>query len=350
MNAACTMVPGTSVSPKRRSGAAQPSWTTVTENPESTAARTVASTHMLLIIPRWSMLGPVGTVRFGPRLLVGPAERVEVVEAASQLAPRHLCRVAGEGQQVVAKLRFGSRRIGATDRRADRQPHEGRGSLEQERQLAHTHANAVVDDANEPAASMRGTRRRLKASEASAAAVHATAAAGRLPVMRLPLVIVLTLTAACALAAPSAAVPPTTQTIVQHNVVEDQGQACGFPVRWTIDLTVERTRFFDQDGTLVRIIDHVREDNTVENLATGFVLREGPDAFQQVITFEGGTAQVAINGLALNLQGEQLKDVGRVILENAVIVFSAGPHPAREVLDGGRPISEALAVFCEALS
>jgi hypothetical protein len=168
--------------------------------------------------------------------------------------------------------------------------------------------------------------------------------------MRLRLAILLTLAAMGTPAAPAGAVPPTRQTIVQHNVVEDQGQACGFPVRWTIDLTVERTRFFDQDGNLVRIIDHVGEDNTVENLATGEVLREGPDAFQQVITFEGGTPRVAINGLALNLQGEQLKDVGRVVLENAVIVFSAGPHPAREAIEGGRPITAALVVFCEALS
>lgn len=168
--------------------------------------------------------------------------------------------------------------------------------------------------------------------------------------MRPGLAALLALAVCAALAAPAAAVPPTRQTIVQHNVVEDQGQACGFPVRWTIDLTVERTRYFDQEGNLVRIIDHVREDNTVENLASGKVLREGPDAFQQVITFEGGVVSVAINGLALNLQGEQLKDVGRVVIENAVIVFSAGPHPAREVLNGGRPIAEALVVFCDALS
>ena len=156
--------------------------------------------------------------------------------------------------------------------------------------------------------------------------------------------------AACAvLAAPSAAAPSTRQTIVQHNVVEDQGQACGFPVRWTIDLEVERTRFFDNDGNLVKIIDHVREDNTVENLATGTVLREGPDAFQQMITFDGGVVSVAINGLALNLKGEQLKDVGRVVLENGVIAFSAGPHPAREVTEG-QPITAALVVFCDALS
>src|SRR5688572_11372352 len=133
--------------------------------------------------------------------------------------------------------------------------------------------------------------------------------------MRPQLAALLALAVAGALAAPAAAAPPTRQTIVQHNVVEDQGQACGFPVRWTIDLTVERTRFFDGDGNLVRIIDHVREDNTVENLATGEVLREGPDAFQQVLTVEGGrVTSVAINGLALNLQGEQLKDVGRVVL------------------------------------
>lgn len=165
----------------------------------------------------------------------------------------------------------------------------------------------------------------------------------------LTLAAVLTLTGA--LAAPAAAVPPTTQTIVVHNVVEDQGQACGFPVRWTIDLTVERTRFFDKDGTLVRILDRVREDNTVENLDSGLVLREGPDAFQQVITFEGGTTRVAINGLALNLKGEQLKDVGRVVLENGVIVFSAGPHPAREAVEeGGGSLSDALVVFCDALA
>ena len=168
--------------------------------------------------------------------------------------------------------------------------------------------------------------------------------------MRIRLITLLTLVAAGALAAPAAAVPPTQQTIVQHNVVEDDGEACGFPVRWTIHLTVERTRYFDDEGNLVRIIDRVREENTVENLDTGEVLREGPDAFQQVITFDDGAVQVAINGLALNLQGEQLKDVGRVVLENGVILFSAGPHPAREAIDGGLPLSDALVVFCDALS
>jgi hypothetical protein len=133
-------------------------------------------------------------------------------------------------------------------------------------------------------------------------------------------------------------------------VVEDQGQACGFPVRWTIDLIVERFRFFDA-STTVRIIDHVREDNTIENLATGTVLREGPDAFQQVISFEDGrVTQVAVNGLSVNVEGEQLKDVGRIVLEGGAIVFSAGPHDVREAVGPGRPLSDALVAFCEVLA
>jgi len=168
--------------------------------------------------------------------------------------------------------------------------------------------------------------------------------------MRTRLITLITLVAAGSLAAPALAVEPTRQTITQHNIVEDNGEACGFPVRWTIDLTVERTRFFDADGNLVRIIDHVREDNTVENLGSGKLLREGPDAFQQVLTIEAGqVTSVALNGLALNLPGGQLKDVGRVVLENGVIVFSAGPHPAREAIAPGRPLSDALVVFCDAL-
>ena len=143
----------------------------------------------------------------------------------------------------------------------------------------------------------------------------------------------------------------TVRSIVQDSVVQDQGQACGFPVSWTIDLTVERFRFFDASGTLVRIIDHVREDNTIMNLTTGTVLREGPDAFQQVISFEGGrVTQVAINGLSVNVQGEQLKDVGRVVLEGGVIVFSAGPHGVREAVGPGRPLTDALVAFCEVLA
>jgi hypothetical protein len=53
------------------------------------------------------------------------------------------------------------------------------------------------------------------------------------------------------MAATAAAVPP------QHSaqdprarIVQDTGQACGFPVRWTIDLTVKGTNFsIPRDGS-----------------------------------------------------------------------------------------------------
>ena len=170
--------------------------------------------------------------------------------------------------------------------------------------------------------------------------------------MRLtPPITALAVLLAVAAVAPASAAPPVRQTIVQHNVVEDQGQACGFPVRWTIDLEVERTRFFDASGATVKIIDHVREDNTLENLATGLTLREGPDAFQQVISFENGVvSQVAINGLSVNVRDEQLKDVGRIVLQGGVIVFSAGPHAVREAIAPGAPIAAALVAFCDVLA
>jgi hypothetical protein len=160
---------------------------------------------------------------------------------------------------------------------------------------------------------------------------------------------------AAVLAARAGAAPPVHQTIdPPPSVVEDQGQACGFPVRWTIDLVVEQTRFFDQDGNLVRIQSHVKEDNTIENLTTGVVLREGPDSFTQTVVFGAdGSVEILVAGLAANVRGaERLKDVGRVVLipvggGHVEIVFSAGPHPVREATSG--PLVEALAAFCDVL-
>ena len=171
--------------------------------------------------------------------------------------------------------------------------------------------------------------------------------------MRTPLVTLLTLLAAGGLAAPALAVEPTRQTITQHNVVQDAGQACGFPVRWTIDLTVEGTNFFDADGRRVRQQAHIREDNTITNLATGLTLREGPDAFMQTIYFnpDGTVSQIVATGLAANVQDGNLKDVGRVawLPGTNEIVFSAGPHPVREAIEFGN-FQTALGAFCDVLS
>ncbi|NRQ39612.1 hypothetical protein HII36_48455 [Nonomuraea sp. NN258] len=156
-----------------------------------------------------------------------------------------------------------------------------------------------------------------------------------------------------AAASPAAAVPPERLTVTQHRVVQDQGQACGFPVRWTIDLTADVTRFFDQDGRLLREQAHIKEDNTLENLTSGKLVREGPDSFTQTTYFDenGVRTHFVVTGLAAN--AGIVKDVGRVVLVpigggQLDIAFSAGKHPVREATTG--PIAEALAAFCGVLS
>ena len=168
------------------------------------------------------------------------------------------------------------------------------------------------------------------------------------------LIIALATVAFAALATPAGAVPPQHFSVTPPpNIVEDQGQACGFPVRWTIELTVEGTNFFDQDGNIVRQQAHVKEDNTITNLDTGLTLREGPDSFMQTIVFnpDGSIAYLSATGLAANVFGEQLKDVGRVVWLPGTneIVFSAGPHPVREEVEFGN-FQTALAAFCDVLS
>ena len=155
-------------------------------------------------------------------------------------------------------------------------------------------------------------------------------------------------------AATASAVPPQHFTAQPPTrIVQDTGQACGFPVRWTIDLTVEGTNFFDSEGRLVRQQAHIHEDNTITNLATGLTLREGPDAFTQTTYFnpDGTVSHFVATGLAANVQDGNLKDVGRVawLPGTNEIVFSAGPHPVREAIEFGN-FQTALGAFCDVLS
>ncbi|HEX6339371.1 MAG TPA: hypothetical protein VFZ85_20630 [Jiangellaceae bacterium] len=170
---------------------------------------------------------------------------------------------------------------------------------------------------------------------------------------------VATLVAAAAVlgfgAAPAAAVAPQQIPLTEvHNPVQDQGQACGFPVLWDIRLTLEGWNFFDNEGNLVRQQLKIREDNTITNLDTGLTLREGPDSFMQTTIFnpDGTVAELIATGLAANVQGDEpLKDVGRVVWLPGTneIVFSAGPHPVRENIEFGG-FGDALRSFCDALS
>ena len=156
-------------------------------------------------------------------------------------------------------------------------------------------------------------------------------------------------------AATASAIPPQHFTAdPPPSIVQDTGQACGFPVRWTIDLSVEGTNFFDADGRRVRQQAHIHEDNTITNLQTGLTLREGPDSFMQTIYFNpetGAIEQIVATGLAANVQDGNLMDVGRVawLPGTNEIVFSGGPHPVREAIEFGN-FQTALGAFCEVLA
>lgn len=113
------------------------------------------------------------------------------------------------------------------------------------------------------------------------------------------------------------AVPPATVSIPFTDTIEGFVEACGLNLRWDINGSVDRTFFFDQDGNVVRIIDRVREDSTITNLDTGETLREGPDSFVQIITFnDDGTVTLEINGLSVlvNQGNASVIDAGRVVL------------------------------------
>ncbi len=153
------------------------------------------------------------------------------------------------------------------------------------------------------------------------------------------------------------AVPPTRQTIELTNTIVGFAADCGINMQWDISLTVERTRFFDQDGNLVRIQDQVRENNTITNLDTGETLQEGPDSFQQRILFnaDGSVTVMAIGLSVLVNDGDAIViDAGRLVLlfgpGAPEVVALNGRHDLREIdpLTTSDPI--LLNGFCAAFT
>lgn len=151
------------------------------------------------------------------------------------------------------------------------------------------------------------------------------------------------------------AVPPNRTTVDPPlTIVQDNGEACGFPVRWAIDISaVDITDFYDSEGRRVRQQAHITEDNTITNLETGFTLSEGPDHFMQTVYFgdDGRPTHFVATGLAANVFGTDVKDVGRVVWLPGTneVVFSAGKHDLREAIELGT-FANALVVFCDVLS
>jgi hypothetical protein len=163
--------------------------------------------------------------------------------------------------------------------------------------------------------------------------------------VRRTLVPVLGALLAGALALPALAAAPQRDQVAQNQVVQGP-TSCGL-LRWEIQLTGDRFRFFDQDGELVRVQVHISEDNTITNLDTGETYREGPDNFMQTTLFTDEGPLIVATGLAANVQGAQLKDVGRVVINplTGEIVFSAGQHPLREAQEAGNVLEGFCALF-----
>lgn len=163
--------------------------------------------------------------------------------------------------------------------------------------------------------------------------------------MRRTLVPVLGALLAGALALPALAAAPQRDQVAQNQVVQGQ-TSCGL-LRWEIHLTADRFRFFDQDGQLVRVQVHISEDNTITNLDTGETYREGPDNFMQTTLFTDDGPLIVATGLAANVPGAQLKDVGRVVIDprTGEILFSAGQHPLREAQEAGNVLEGFCALF-----
>jgi hypothetical protein len=159
------------------------------------------------------------------------------------------------------------------------------------------------------------------------------------------------------LLAPAAlAVPPTHQEVTAHNVLTDP-TACGdYGVTWDINLTADIWTFFDSQGRRVKRVAHVREDNTVSNTVTGLTLRDGPVNFVETTTYDpatGARKRIFIVGTSADVRrgDERLVDRGPILIDGQTgkILWSAGPHPLRQLMDGSFDIRLVLPGFCDIL-
>jgi hypothetical protein len=170
--------------------------------------------------------------------------------------------------------------------------------------------------------------------------------------------IALTILALVGAAAPAGAtIPPPTRTETDAHRVVTNPTACGtYGVEWDIHLHSVNWTFFDAQARRVTLVQHITEDNAIRNTVTGLTLPDSPVDFIQTTTFDPETTlrkAIYITGTSVNVRrgNQELVDKGPIVIDGQTgrILFSAGPHPIRELLDGSFDINLALPGFCEIL-
>jgi hypothetical protein len=151
---------------------------------------------------------------------------------------------------------------------------------------------------------------------------------------------------------PAAADPPTHDQLTFSGAVTDAGEACGDPLSWEFTGEVLLTRFFDDDGNLVRLHALVQESGTVTNLTTGEVVGLPRTAFLERVLFVGdGSVIIEDVGLSVRISGAEdfLLDVGRFVvrLNPDELLQSSGQHPIREINPFAVDDPALLGAFCE---
>jgi hypothetical protein len=170
--------------------------------------------------------------------------------------------------------------------------------------------------------------------------------------------IALTTLAMIAAATPAAAtIPPPTRTETDVQRVVANPTACGtYGVEWNINLHSVNWTFFDEQGRRTTLVQHITEDNTIRNTVTGLTLPDSPVDFVQTTTFDPQTTlrkNIYITGTSVNVRrgNQTLVDRGPIVIDGQTgrILFAAGPHPIRRLLDGSFDINLALPGFCDIL-
>jgi hypothetical protein len=133
---------------------------------------------------------------------------------------------------------------------------------------------------------------------------------------------------------------PTFQRF-QGSVTEVDTQTCGFPITFHADFTADVQFFHDQQGSLIRSLNHIQVRGT--DSANGVSLSDTAD-FTHTYDFTTGiNGDLGVTGrVIIPNGGTVLMEAGRVLSDDqGNLLFVAGNHQA---------ISEDFSAYCAALA